>query len=53
MVIIEDGTEEIPTWKRLNGFKIDDEDAVRNEVEKRKDDDDGLVDAPVNKIKLG
>ena len=37
-VILEDGTEEIQTWKRFNGFKIDDEDPVQNNAEKQKYD---------------
>ena len=67
-VILEDGTEEIPTWKIFNGFQIND-DPVQNEADKRKgdddddddddddggddDDDSGLVDAPMKKMKLG
>ena len=46
-VILEDGTEEIPTWKKCNGFKIND-DPVQNKADKRKGDDgndSGLVDA--------
>ena len=53
MVILEDGTEEIPTWERFNGFKIVDDGPVQNEAEKRKDDDYGLVNAPMKKMKLG
>ena len=54
-VILEDGTPEIPTWKRLTGFNIvvDEDDA--DSAEKRKDDDDdGLFDdnAPMKKMKL-
>ena len=37
-VILEDGTEKIPSWKRFNGFRIVDVGAVQNEAEKRKDD---------------
>ena len=47
-VILEDGAEEIPNWKRFNGFRIVDVDAVQNKSEKRKDDD-----APMTKMKLG
>ena len=46
----EDGAEEIPTWKRFNGFSI--VDLVQNEAEKRKVNN-GLVDAPIKKVKLG
>ena len=46
--ILEDLTEEIPTWKIFNGFMIDDEEPVQNEAEKRKDDD-----VPIKKMKLG
>ena len=49
-VILEDGTEKIPTWKRFNGFRI--VDPVQNEGEKRKFNN-GLVDAPMKKVKLG
>ena len=51
-IILEDGAEEIPTWKRFNGLRIVDEDAVQNEGEKRKVNN-GLVDAPMKKVKLG
>ena len=33
-IILEDGTEEIPPWKKLNGFKINDV-PVQNEADKR------------------
>ena len=46
-IILEDRAEEIPTWKRFNGFRI--VNSVQNEAEKRKDDD-----APMKKkLKLG
>ena len=48
-IILEDGAEEIPTWKRFNGFRI--VDRVQNEGQKRKVDN-GLVDAPIKKVKL-
>ena len=43
---------ELKTWKKFNGFKIDDEDddPVQNETDKRKGD--GLVDAPTYVIQL-
>ena len=53
-LILEDGTPEIPTWKRFTGSKIVDDDpaaAVQHESEKR-NGDDGLVDAPLKKMKL-
>ena len=37
---------------RFNGYRIVDEDAVQKEGEKRKDNN-GLVDAPMKKVKLG
>ena len=49
----ENGTEEIPTWERFNEFKIVDNGPVQNGAEKRKIDDDGLVVAPMKKMKLG
>ena len=46
--ILEDGAEEIPTWKRFNGLRIVELDVVENDGEKRKDDD-----APMKKMKRG
>ena len=49
-IILEDGAEEIPAWKRFNGFR--NVGPVQNEGEKRKVKN-GLVDTPIRKVKLG